>query len=357
MDTIIVMCYYIKHETPRYRCGFGETTAPRHSSLGIGPNIPLGSCHSWSLSEFSCEMAPIISNRGKRGASPEDNTWTPSTAVSTRQGEDCRHFGKRALGGGLHDKSMDTAACGRGNRAGVWYPIHVKQSVEIDACSWMELSEAREESPRARRWSDSALEALSVATYKKRLIGWVLTWYSLMRAGFPCSPMLPARGRLEVRRLCCVLLGTGQKFLRYLLLVFPLGASALLSTQPFIPGRISGLPRWPNFSAILLDISGNTSFFSGIEVGCIGQVLSGSFCTGILEFTCIIFLLMLLSLILMSLFGRNSKGPCQMLSPMTWEISVGFFAIHSGGCAVHNVFYGLAYEHLNYRGLNLVPIT
>jgi len=351
------MCYHMKHETSRYWCGFGKAEASGHSPLRIGPNVSLGSCHGRVLSEFGCAMAPVVSERGQRWTSSEENTWTSFATVSSRQGEDCRDFGKGALGGGLFDKSVDIEASGRGDRAGVWYPIHTNQLVEVDACPRMELSEAREKSPRARRSVDSALETLPVAAYKKRLIDWALISYFLTKAAFPCSPMLPEHGHPEARRRCCVSRGIGQKYLRYLRLVFLLCGSALLSIQLFILGRISGSHSWLSFSAILLGILGVILFFSGTEVVYTGRALFGRCCANIVAFMSIISLPMLLSLILMSLSGHNLKELSQMPSPMTWGTSGVSYVSHYADCAVLNGCYGLACERLNYRGLNLVPIN
>jgi hypothetical protein len=109
-------------------------------------------------------------------------------------------LGARCAGQGLPDRVVDVGAHRQGCLARVSHSLPPQCPVVSLAADGRELSETRTALVSTQRNRHCALEAVRVASYKKRLHAWGRTWFSWMRVAFCSYPTLNALGPQRARR-------------------------------------------------------------------------------------------------------------------------------------------------------------
>jgi len=352
MDTLLKICYPMGHETPWHPRYIGKAKASSHSLARIRPELPLRGRESGRLFKFRGALASGLQEEGARGTSSQADARTPGVVVPKAKEKARRPSGRRASGCWLPHGSVDSKTDRIGDRQALWDTLLHRQLLEADGCPGLELPEAREKGPGAKRSSHPLLEAPRVAAYKKRPKGLEPIWSSWMSLDFFWFLPSPEHGRPEDRRHFFPSPAAGARSRPSRRLQSPQRGGGWLSISASSVTKTSAPLRWPNSCGTCCAISVARWFCCGTAVGFTGQSSFGNSCTAISGPIPIPSQAMPRSLIRTNSSGHSSKEPSPTVSQGTWCILSSSFKSHSAGFSALSSCCGLVFTHQIYHGHN-----
>lgn len=349
------MIFYM-YETIRNPKAARKAAPTRRRSAGKRL-YPVGcSERTWLLARCGVPLAANVPERRRRSLEAKAGTWTPpEDDVRPKEGIDT-NLAERASFTRIQYGSMDTKAYRRGDREKIRYRVSSQSSLAFFDGSRLELSEARKESPRARRKGHRALETPRMAAYKKTQIGLGPIWSFLTRAASFWFPISGGLGRHAARLPIYRWQGIGRRYR-----LSPLSASlpresASPSISDSILVRTLRRLRLKGFCTISCAISKALLFFCGTRAWFIELSSLRSASSDIEELTDTSSPATRLNLIPMNLYGRSLKGPLRTpFQRISIILNTLFYHLYTG-FAIPSASYGRVSGHRICHG-NKVSIT
>jgi hypothetical protein len=358
MDTNREIVYIAWHETPwKFR------SARKASPACIAPaksrsQLPLCGHSTEVFPELDRPLATGLPYERLEGPPSSANTRATSIDRSGAETGACSDISRRRSESRLCNGSLDTEARWRGNQEALWGRLFHFQSLATDEGSGLELPDAGEESPGAKRTCHPNVEASGMARDKKKPKNFAPISFSWMKAVSCSYRALPAHGRQwDKPRIFLSQGGTGRRSRPSRLSVSLHVGSVSPSFSNFTPTEISAQIRSSSFSNFFFGISEAPSSCSGTETRFTGQHELGTFSEGTVEFTVTSSRGTHPNLTPMSLSGQISSEPWPICaSPKMYAILGMRFPVQSGGFDILNDSCGLAFMRPNYRGHESVSI-
>ncbi len=327
------------HETIRNPKAARKAAPTRHRAAEKRL-YPVGhSEEAWLFARLGVPLAANVPERRRGSLEAKAGTRTsPENDVRPKTGIDT-NFAERTSFAWIQYRSVDPKAHCRGDREKVRHRVSSQSSLAFFDESWLELPEARKESPRARRKGHPALETLRMAAYKKTRIGLGPIWSFLTKAAFSWFPISGELGHHAAKHLISPWRAIGLRYRLSPLLASLPKESVFPSISDSILVRTSRRLRLKGFCTISCAILKVRLFFCGIRARFIGLPLLKNVLTGITESARTSFPVMRPNLIPLNLYGHSLKGlpriPFQrtliILSTLFYRLYTGF-AILSVSC-------------------------
>jgi len=153
-----------------------------------------GSASRWCRCRFSKPLVSEIPGRRRKGLKFPSSTGTANQTFRISKRAALIHPGRKPLDAGLFHGSLDFATSIPGYQKPVWYSVSSLPYLENLKQPGYELPETGTPGSSKGRTSHSALEALQMAPYKKKLKSSMPTWSLSTKAGFCLSQMSSAHG-------------------------------------------------------------------------------------------------------------------------------------------------------------------
>lgn len=295
------------HETIWKPQTIGEASPTRDSIAERGQKSFRGSKESRFFDQFSNALAGNL-QEGRRQRIVAITCARPSlqTCRPTEEAVDRIAF-KRGAGDGLRDRHLDDPTGKRNNQTGVWDNLSRQSFVAVFDRVGVELAEAGTPGKGKERKSNCALEAVSVAAYKKRPKSLRRIFSLLMRRVAFLFQQFATPGQCEDRRLSCGIVIAGIEFQLYQQSALARRENVLAFTGGFTRKILPAMKLFL-FSNIFHGIFRVISWLFGTVVRLTGAGRSRIFCFLNREYARNDSRDMLLSSILMNLFGRISSA-------------------------------------------------
>lgn len=334
--------YTMGHETTRNRSTTGEASPAGHTVVKSGQKSAGSGSRFEFIREFCFSLVSDLSEKGLgRTATQTDARSTTKTCQSTETAVDKSSF-KGFADRRLSIRSLDVKTGGRNNRTKLWHSISSLSCLENSGGFGLELSETGATRFAEKRRRNRALEALSVAAYKKTLNALARIWFLSTNLVFCLSLMLPAPGRQKAKRLFSIISTNKIEFP-------PSAPSRFLPKENdwrFIfafAGEISTVWTREVFWQVSSNILTVISFCCGIADQSTAMVKLSNSWLKIRDCIWNISPLTRRSLIRLNMFGINPIVPFQILRQRMWPNSATISGNQLAGFAAHKISFGHAF--------------
>jgi len=206
MERFPIFCYNGGHETPWNSSRTGEAPPTRHptAKAGQGKSIVCGALGG-SIKKLYLPMVPNVSEGRFQGPPFQEDSWPSSQVILRSESE----VGAGAAGGSIgcrvSDRSLDPETDCSSDPEAIWYSVSPQPCLEVAFGDEVELSEARTSGPAEERRGDRALEAVSLAAYKKTPKDMGPIWSFLMNPVSYSFQTLPGLGRPKGKHHCSII--------------------------------------------------------------------------------------------------------------------------------------------------------
>jgi hypothetical protein len=313
------MVYYM-HETIRNPKAARKAAPTRHRAAGKRL-YPVGrSEKTWLFTGLSVPLAANVPERRRGSLEAKAGTGTSAKADAQPKENINANFAERASFARVQYRPMDPKTHCRGDREKVRDRVSSQSPLAFFDSSWLELPEAREESPRARREGHRALETLRMAAYKKTRIGLEPISYFLTKAAFSWFPISDGLGRPAVKHHIFPWQETGRRYRPYPPSAFLQKEREPVSIYDSILIRTLKRLKSKGFCTISCDISKALLFSCGIEACLIGLLSLRSVSESMPGLMRTSFPAMRPNLIPLNLYGHSLKGLLPILFQRIWVI-------------------------------------
>ena len=169
MERFPIFCYNGGHKTPWNSSRTGEAPPTRHptAKAGQGKSIVCGALGG-SIKKLCLPMVPNVSEGRFQGPPFQEDSWPSSQVILRSESE----VGVGAAGGSIgcrvSDRSLDPETDCSSDPEAIWCSVSPQPCLEVAFGDEVELSEARTSGSGEERRGDRALEAVSLAAYKKK---------------------------------------------------------------------------------------------------------------------------------------------------------------------------------------------
>jgi hypothetical protein len=311
-------------------------------------------CHSTRFKCFCKFRVPVASGlpreRGSRAEAPADTRTSPQADPRSKEAA-CPGAFKWPSGCRVSDRFMDLNPGSESDRPTVRRSISSEPCVEAPREPGMELSEARAASFTAKRRRDRALEAVSLAPYKKTPTDVGPIWSSSMNRASCSFRTLRAPGPRRDKRPSFTTFTNKIVFRPSMRWPYRRNGGVWRSTFNFGLGI---LRAWisVHFSSICFAICEAPLFYYGTVERSIGGKRLNTISISALASRKNTFLLMRRNLIPQNMFGTKRTVHLPMVRPRTWQSSRGSSAIQPGGSGNLRSSFGPVSMHLICLGLD-----
>jgi hypothetical protein len=351
MEIFCQLEYNKGHETPWEPKAAGKAASAGCSFVKDGQEP---ASHSTRFECFCKFRVPVASGlpreRGSRTEAPAD-TWTSPQADPRSKKATCSGAFKWPSGCRVSNRLMDLKPGSESDRPTVRRSISSEPRVEAPRESGMELSEARAASFTAKRRRDRALEAVSLAPYKKTPTDVGPIWSSSMNRASCSFRTLLAPGPRRDKRPSFTTFTNKVVFRPSMRWPYRRNGGVWLSTFSFGLG-ISRAWISVHFSSICFAIFEAPLFYYGIVEPSIGEKRLNTISVSAPASRRNTSLPMRRNSILQNMFGPKRTVHSPMVRPRTWQNSRGSSGIQPEGSGNLRSSFGLVSMHLICLGLD-----
>jgi len=349
MEIFCQLEYNKGHETPWEPKAAGKA-APAGCSFVQDRQEPAS--HSTRFECFCKFRVPVASGlsreRGSRIEAPADTRTSPQADPRSKKAA-CPGAFKWPSGCRVSDRFMDLNPGSESDRPTVRSSISSEPRVEAPREPGMELPEARAASFTEKRRRDRALEAVSLAPYKKTPTDVGPIWSSSMNRASCSFRTLLAPGPRRDKRPSFTTFTNKVVFRPSMRWPYRRNGGVWLSTFSFGLG-ISRAWISVHFSSICFAIFEAPWFYYGTVEPSIGEKRLNNISVSVLASRKNTSLPMRRNLIRQNMFGTKRTVHSPMVRPRTWQSSRSSSAIQPGGSENPRSSFGLVSTHLIYLG-------
>ena len=193
--------YNTMHETLWNRTAVGKAAPAGHPAVKSGQESVGSSTSLKCIGKLSVSLVPDIPREGFTGATPPTHSRTSTQAVEVTEESIGEGAPEGTPGRWLSDRLMDLKAGCQSDRPRVWGSISSLPRLEAPGRHRLELSETRASSLAKGRRRNCPLEALPLASYKKKPKNLGPIWYFSMNLDSCLFLTSPVPGRRKARLL------------------------------------------------------------------------------------------------------------------------------------------------------------
>ena len=217
MENIFQFVYNTIHETLWNRTAVGKAAPAGHPAVKSGQKSVGSSTGLKCIGKLGVSLVPDIPREGFTWTSPPTHSGTSTQAVEASEEPIGKGASEGTPGRRLSDRPMDPNAGSQSDRPRVRGSISSLPRLEAPGKHGMELSETRAPSIAKGRRRNCPLEALPLASYKKKPKDLGPIWFSLMNPDFCLFPTSPVPGRPKARLPFFTIFISKTEFLRSVL--------------------------------------------------------------------------------------------------------------------------------------------
>jgi hypothetical protein len=345
------------HETIWKPQAVGEAPPTCHPTVTRGQKSFSRSGRSRLFRKFCSSMARRLSEKWCGGIGSQTCPWSSLQTLFSAEKEAGGVAFKGASSFGVCHRSLDHPPGKGGDSETIWGNLSSQSSVAILDRIGMELPKADAEGQREGRSCHPSLEAVSLASYKKSLNGWVPIWFFWMKVAVCLLPISAEPGLPEVRPRSCGSVTKGIKSRLFPLLQLAPNGDTWDSTGGFTLATLKAI-KW-RFSLNSCCVMFQHLLCScGTAAGPTRVVRSSVSWILIPDFILKSFRHMLLSLIPMSSSGRISNGKQLTLHLMTsqsWQLF--WFVPYTDFVVLKNSYGHVSMPQIYPGGIKVASIT
>jgi hypothetical protein len=213
MENYFQFSYTIGYETLWNRTAVGKAAPAGHPAAKSGQKSVGSGTGLKRIGKFSVSLVPDIPRKGFTGATSPTHSRTPAQTIQVSEESVGEVAPEGTRGCRLSDRPMDLKAGSQSDRSRVWGSISPLPCLEALDEPGVELSETRAPCVAKGRRKNCSLEALPLATYKKKPKDLGPIWFSLMNLVFCLFPTSPVPGRPKGRPLSFIIPISRTEFL------------------------------------------------------------------------------------------------------------------------------------------------
>jgi len=345
MEIFYQLEYNKEHETPWEPRAAGKAAPAGCAFVQDGQEPASHSTRFECFGKFSVPMASgLPRERGSRTETPADTRTSPQADPRSKEAA-CPGTFKWPSGCRVSDRFMDLKPDSESDRPTVRRSISSEPRVEAPRELGVELSEARTASFTEKRRRDRALEAVSLAPYKKTPTDVEPIWSSSMNRASCSFRTLLAPGPRRGKRPFFTTFTNKIVFRPSMRWPYRRNGGVWLSTFNFGLG-ISRVWISMHFSSICFAIFEAPLFYYGTVQPSIGGKRLNNMSVSALASRKNTSLPMRRNLIHQNMFGTKRTVHSLIVRPRTWQSSRGSSAIQPGGSENPRSSFGLVSMHL-----------
>ena len=201
MENMFQFVYNTIHETLWNRTAVGKAAPAGHPAVKSGQKSAGSGTGLKCIGKLSVSLAPHIPRKGFTGTTPPAHSGTSTQVVEVSEEPIGKGAPEGTPGLRLSDRLVDLKAGSQSDRPRIRGSIPSLPRLEAPGKHRLELSETRASSLAKGRRRNCPLEALPLASYKKKPKDLGPIWSSSMNPGSCLFPTSPEPGRRKVRLL------------------------------------------------------------------------------------------------------------------------------------------------------------
>ena len=172
MDIHSVIVYTMGHATPWNPSTTRSTKTSSRSPAAGWQDVPVCGRDAERFDKFRSALGPGLSPRWGSRPAAQTNAWAPATVVQVTKAQAPAPVGARCWRGGIHHRSVDSAANCQADRETFRDSLSLRSCVASNDGSKMDMAEAGAPGHAEKRASHRTLEETGVAQVKKSPKTW-----------------------------------------------------------------------------------------------------------------------------------------------------------------------------------------